>query len=484
MRQPASFFFSLKSVSQYVFVFSVRDTQWAALILTFLFSLISGVLSANNHTGDILLPDPFFTAGKKPGLMGVGGFFPDDEQGGGGRGGGSPLSAIIIVLGNGRSTLARPATGAGSQESSQEKNPVQPLLTRSYHRSQEPSSGSADDSPPPGDTPPEPGESELDIMTDLIQQADALMAELQGEVIFIVDKDDTIVPDKDDNQQRLRPLFKEFVERWRAQGKLKLIMVTRGVVTVARRQLIADDLLPQPDYVISLPSITLNRGVQVHSREGIELTGLFPPGFGHQDLLIHDRGIVFRRSFTHMVYDFIRDLEHRLQQHLGRETLPAGTIVSCEDTCHPVTVRFSPDFDLKGHEAEIRQAVFENVGPMAIVSFDFEDQEMILKALDTKGEIIRQFAGALGLQHSPVIVAGDRSDDISMMNPAETGLERSRGVVVANAKKEVKQAARDKLAGAIISPHHCLLGAFHGFVEQLKIIIKEQKSPDGQHGSI
>ena len=464
MSQAASFFSSLK----------------AALILALLCSLISDVLSANNHTGDILLPDPFFTDEKKPGLRVSGGFFSDDEQGGGGRGGGTPLSAVIMIMGNGKSAPDRPATGAGSQE----KSAVQSLLTQLYHYVNDPSSsGSSDDTPPPGDRPPEPGESELDIMTDLIQQADALMAELQGEVIFIVDKDDTIIPyENDDNQQRLRPLFKEFVERWQAQGKLKLIMVTRGLImTFAGRQMIDESQLPQPDYVISMPYFNSDWNVQIHSREGIELTGLFPPNFEHRDLIIHNRGIAFRRCFSHMVYGFIRNLEHRLQQHLGSETLPAGTILSCEDRNHPVNVQFSPDFDLKAHEDEIRQAVFKNTGPMAIVSFDFEGHQMTLKAINSKGEFIRQFAAALGLQHSPVIVAGDRMDDLSMMNPAETGLERSRAVIVDNAKKELKQAARDQLKGAVISPHHCLLGAFHGFVEQLKTIIQEQKSADGRH---
>lgn len=430
-----------------------------------------------NHT-EIIIPS--WKGKDAPGYSSGAMDFGTGHHGGGG--GSTPMS-LVIVVGTGPSKLAQ-TSGAATNSDQGNGSPLsRSLLDLVMSLGSSVQTGASGNPPPPEDENNTGQAYELEIMTALLKEAEQLMESLEGEVVLVVDKDNTILPDDPHQQVRLRLLFREFVERWQARGKLKLVMVTRGQIRLAIRiPYLNETLLPQPDYIISIPFLSAYSayGIHIHSREGVPLTGILPEYFLGSGITLHPGGVSFL-NYAQTYSEIFENIESRMRTVLGHDDLPEGVVYLVENQWLHCRVFFRLDYSLQANEATLRQAVLQIAGRLALVSFDFAEGVMTIKAAESKGEFVAALAEVMGLHGQVVIVAGDSIDDFSMMDPRETGIQDSRAVVVGNADGKLSFSARNQLQQAVISSYNCLLGTFDGFVQHLRALVSCPGQPSHQH---
>ncbi|WP_062264505.1 HAD hydrolase family protein [Endozoicomonas arenosclerae] len=401
--------------------------------------------------------------------VGGGGFdqYPGDGYGrGGGR---SPLPIITLMLRSSSGKLN--LKGSGSDQS--------PSQQGSGQRRQ--SDGGAIGWGRSGEgLPPDDGwdeEKQLKEFESLLAQLDKEMANLIGEVVLLSDLDETLLPAnpvKRELTKRLREMFAAFVNKWRDQGKLRLVVVTGAIIGHDEWRYFADHQLPEPDYLISLGSgaRAWNAAVNVMARPGTGFHSALMPAASLLPDNLHIRADGFH--FDRYV-GYTAGLTSQLARLFAAQFVSITNVQNTEPG--PIfNLTVGADMDLNNKETRdfLRQAAFNLFGAIAKIRFNPEKHEMILSLPMTKGEWVSRLARALGLKGATIMAAGDSEIDKDMLTPRPgSHFSVHTAIVVGNAGRGFKAQMRGS-PGVVMSTFSCILGVAQGFLSGLRQIVLEQ----------
>ena len=323
----------------------------------------------------------------------------------------------------------------------------------------------------PGEQPPDDGNQvrEEHAFNNFLAEIDVLMMQLQGEVVLVTDMDDTILPSNHSDQRGARSLFKSFVEKWRARGKLRLIIVTRAGVRLRHWSQAPFSELPVPDYLIAGGNDYDSLNIQ--SRDGVSFAREIMPASGDESSVeVREDGVTIA-SYGQYVAERMNSLEQLLREQ-SLPVLSVGQPSTSGESRR--SVEFESTYDLSINTGLIREAVFRIFGVLGEVAISPDSHEIQISMPFYKGSFLARLAAAMSLTGANVIAAGDSIDDQSMLAPRNLeGYSVATAVVVGNAEPNIRGilGGRDNI---IISEYPCLLGVAEGFLQGLKRLVSGQ----------
>ena len=288
-------------------------------------------------------------------------------------------------------------------------------------------------------------ESSLAEFESLLAQLDQLMEQFTGEVVLLTDLDDTLLPqDREEcrRQKQLRVQFTAFVEKWRKEKKLKVIVVTRAQLLAKNWGHFASFQLPEPDVLIS-QGFGLLAPLHVQARQGVVLRYELAPEQPLIDGIFRSPDGFTIRNYSHFIISSQGDLSS-LFSELGY-LIEDAQYQEVKGRYAGFVIRFSPELDLSSAEVQsrIRRRVFDIYGIMAEAIFAPVNQVVYLRLPFRKVGLVNRLAGALSLPGATVIAAGDTIDDFSMLLPDEyMDYQVHTAIIVDNGSQNLKEAAR------------------------------------------
>ena len=311
---------------------------------------------------------------------------------------------------------------------------------------------------------------ELAVFMVMLAEIEALLEQLEGQVVLVTDMDDTILPYDRSIQIAIRARFREFIEKWRHEGRLQLVIVTRAEVTPDIWHFFAQNGLPEPDYLVAgaNPFGSLN----IQSRPGLSFTSPILPGsIISEGVEVRENGITIR-NYDNFVYERLQGLFRRLLT----QGFPVVASFVRDREC---TVEFSDKYSLETYADSLKAAISDIFGALAKVTIDPSKHQLTVSMPFTKGALISRLARLMSLEDKIIIAAGDQTDDQGLMISGSqgTGYRVSTAVVVGNASKNLKgiMSYRDH---TIVSTHNYLAGVVDGMLQGLR------RLPESQSGSL
>ena len=234
------------------------------------------------------------------------------------------------------------------------------------------------------------------------------MTQPQDKWVLASDIDNTLTGDP----VALRQLAGRLLEQ-RQKGRLKLLLSTgrrlNQVIDGMR-----EESIPEPDGVIS----------QVG-------TEIYLPPFKNETPALKEWDAWLHRNFDrHHALTFLKDIA-------GLEMQPPMYNTPLKVSCY---LHKTPDPEKAA--AEITQRAAPESDAYQVVWSSGQDLD-IIPAAGGKGNAIRFLVEYLGIADYPVVVAGDSGNDSSMFECFQ------RGIVVANAKPELKQAEESRQGNSV-----------------------------------
>ena len=341
--------------------------------------------------------------------------------------------------------------------------------------------------------------SELEFFQVKVQAIEAMMEKIDDEIVLVADWDDTLYRKGDDIA--IRNGFKDFVNKWRQQNKLKLVIVTSNPMEPAAWCRFSKCKMPDPDYLIvmSLQHDYFN----IQARPGLTInTEMVAPEFMRDhfpDAKVYSEGLELP-EFVSTLNKLIISEEY-LQPLIVANKLPIEDIENCigEDPFIIETKKFTHENDRLAQSSidlitlkqldekcllKFGKECFNVFGCFLNVSTDnnisdlrgpgeepeIYDQDFILLTfLYSKGGLLSQLAKPLGLKGKVIFAAGNGSNDTDMLDPVGSDLDYhvSTGIVVGNASNTLKKGLSDK-PHVVFCEKDRLTGVMEGFETGLK----------------
>ncbi len=324
-----------------------------------------------------------------------------------------------------------------------------------------------------GERNPDQGASISEVALDgLFEELEVLMNQLPADVQLTIlsDFDDTLFPGRLEDselEKRKRERFRSFVNRWRAQGKLKLIIVTHNSLASAA-DFYEPCELPLPDYVIS--GCTMGRSLEVRRLNAERFQcEIMPLPSGPSIITVEPTGFRINQNYITFL-EFSAEVQADLQ---SRGIRIVSAVDSSTDDESIVTMKSESPL-LEGDRKLIRARLFANYGVLARVSF-IGDHEFVVALPISKGAIVSRFADAMGLLVTRVMAVGDTVDDISMMRPLSfSSYQADQGVIVRGS--ELAQAGLDGRQGqALFVGGTLITGVVQGMLRWVRKILEEEQ---------
>ncbi len=312
----------------------------------------------------------------------------------------------------------------------------------------------------------------------ILAQVEALMESLPDgdEVILIADLDDTLLPVLSGiagHQEGQRRQFTDFVNKWRAKGKLRFIVVTQNGIAVEAGYFESHQL-PEPDYLLS--GTHPARPLIVHAAFDDAFLNTVMPYQPRSDQLICE-AMTFRTTGNYYFEFLGESMPNYLARMLNLQQIPV-TLVNLspsigEEIFFNVTVDDSFDINNEANFEMFQEALFNAFGCLA-TAVSQEGNRMYVSFPLNKGALIRRLAKAMKLKGRHIVVLGDSNYDFSMMTSNDSWPEYSVtiGVVVANASEDDKKAAQ-KQNGIVIARRPFIAGVVEGLFRLLKKILPD-----------
>lgn len=329
-----------------------------------------------------------------------------------------------------------------------------------------------------GNTPPT--DSEMDSMLaeamSMLDTLDVLFESSDVIITLLLDLDGTILARDDKGrelQKALRERFKIFVERWRSQGRLRLVIITGAGLREGAEAFFRTHQLPLPDVMVANP-VAWNAYYHIEFFGEISSGTLLP----QQPIVsgIHVTG----RSLTIDNYtQFHMTVASQLPQWLQQRNLGTATVqtnLQGDNIVHELSFSGGQDFASEHWTSSIRQLVFDLCGILAKVEFD--DATGVVKVIlpMTKGGTVSHLASVLPLAGAQLIAAGDDRIDRSMLLPEPgVGFAVYLAIMVSNATRDLRDSVRDILEERLYRAQRpCLLGVIEGLLAAMKKLVPAQ----------
>ena len=422
--------------------------------------------NASDSSSRNSLPFPWQSDSRlKPAIILNGAPMGHDDHGHGYGGGGSPQMPIL-AFGSALSTQAKSGqqdgssgTASGPGFNGQKSSDNQPAANRRDLQG----AGNIPPSDEAMDSALAEAISMLDTLDVLFQQSDVI-------ITLLLDLDGTILARRDIDRRRQRALrerFKTFVEQWRSQGRLNLVIVTGAILREEVAEFFARHQLPVPDAIIANP-LDWKASYHVEFFNDIAPGTLFPEHPLIDGVHITDRSLTIDNYFQ-----FLSTVAGQLPQVLQQRGFGAATvqISTRQNMVQEVSFAGAQNFSSEQWQSAIRQLVFDLCGLLAKVEFEAERGTVQVVLPMTKGGSVSHLASVLPLAGARVIAAGDDRIDYSMILPGpDSGFSVYLAVMVSNASRDLQDAVGEG-AGELL--HRAIRPCLPGVVEGLLVAMKK-----------
>ena len=312
---------------------------------------------------------------------------------------------------------------------------------------------------------------------NLLSLIDKEMDKYNGIINMTSDMDDTLLPSDGavrSRNQAMREQFRDFVNKWRDRGKLRLIIITGATYGHSSYvQHLTQFQLPIPDWYISIGNDSMpDASVTVIHADGVTPGEQTVPLEGClEDISVLPNGFVWGRYAPSLVIGFSAVLSERLKSNqldIQPHNSSFDMVSDNTEVRFTLTVGSSTDLHSEDTQALIREAVFSLSGVVGVVTLDAGKHEIYVDYPASKGQWLRRLSKVLKLDQGVNFAAGDGDNDKDLIVPPEGGSYNVHtAVVVGNATEGLKEHAQGK-PGVFLSSSDYQVGLAQGLLKMLR----------------
>ncbi|MRI33498.1 hypothetical protein EOPP23_10925 [Endozoicomonas sp. OPT23] len=326
-----------------------------------------------------------------------------------------------------------------------------------------------------GQNPGQPENLTIASLQSLLDELNTLMNQLPAgvQLTILSDLDDTLLPARladSEDERKKREMFRGFINYWRAQGRIRLTIVTHNplasVVTFY-----TENGLPVPDYAIC--ACALGRNLEVRRlNAGSFSDQVMPVQCENQYISVSETGFVINQEYISFL-----GFDEVVRGGLIARGIRIAEVTSRSDNDENIATFITSEVLTDQEQAEIRRYLFANYGLLARV--EFTGSQFLVALPISKGAFVTRFVRAMDIFGTRVMAVGDTVDDLSMMRNLSfcSEYQVEAGVVV-RASALAGQDLEGRLAGITSVGGTLITGVMQGMVKWVKKIIAEHQLSD------